>query len=412
MSKHAPLPPLLTRPFALLTAGHFLQALGFSSFMLFPVLLSALDASRTEIGLVMATGSLAGLISRPLVGMSLDSAGRKPTLLVGTLLVAASMGSVAFIDGYGWVAYACRVLFGIGVGALFTGYMAFASDVVPAERRTEGLALFGVSGLLPLLVNPLSARIGFAGTELRWFLPAVAIFVLASLPLMFSVPEKPRPAVRVQRSWATTKAAMTAKPLWSVWLAAVVFSGLVSVFGAFVSVAATKRGVADPTLVWLTYPLCAAAVRVVGARLPDRLGPRNLVTPALTLYAFAYLLAAESTTMSGYLWAGALAGVAHGYGFPVLTTQVVGRIPAELRGSGLAVFTGLWGLSEIVFTPLFGAISDHFGDPVMFGAGAFATTLSIAAWARLEWKYGVPVNSADVTYDYDLSHVSPTDKEP
>ena len=61
-------------------------------------------------------------------------------------------------------------------------------------------------------------------------------------------------------------------------------------------------------------------------------------------------------SLSVGLVAGLLAGVAHGYAFPVITSQVVARSPAALTGTALAVFTGLWELSDLILAPTFGAV--------------------------------------------------------
>ena len=83
---------------------------------------------------------MGGLLMRPLIGWGLDGWGRKPTLVVGTLVAGLAMFGVGLIDGAGVTAYAVRFVFGLGVAALFTGYFTFCTDLVPVARRTEGIA--------------------------------------------------------------------------------------------------------------------------------------------------------------------------------------------------------------------------------------------------------------------------------
>ena len=99
----------------LLVFAHLLQALGYASMLLLPLYLQHLGASRTEIGAMMATAAVAGLLTRPLVAWSLDRMGRKPTLFVGTLLLVVSMVMIAAIDSLGALIYIERAIFGIGV---------------------------------------------------------------------------------------------------------------------------------------------------------------------------------------------------------------------------------------------------------------------------------------------------------
>ena len=39
-------------------------------------------------------------------------------------------------------------------GALFATYFTYAADLAPPERRTEGIAIFGVAGLLSSGIGP------------------------------------------------------------------------------------------------------------------------------------------------------------------------------------------------------------------------------------------------------------------
>ena len=358
-------PPLITRHFMLLVFAHLLQALGYASMLLLPLYLQHLGASRTEIGAMMATAAVAGLLTRPLVAWSLDRMGRKPTLFVGTLLLVVSMVMIAAIDSLGALIYIERAIFGIGVGALFSGYFTFAADLIPTERRTEGLALFGISGLVPLLVNPLADHIGVAPPDLRWFLPVVGLVIIPGVVALVFLPEpKHDDEARIPMNQAIP--ALRRAPLWPVWLASITFSGLVGIFMTFATVTAEGRGIDRPSTLWLSYALGAVVVRLLGARLPDRVGPSKIVPPALGLYIAALWLTATAHTFGAFLLAAALAGIGHGYCFPVLSSQVVTRTPAAFRGSAMSMFTALWGLSELVLCPTFGAIADRFGDGTMF----------------------------------------------
>ena len=139
MTTSPPLPPLFTRDFMFLMGAHFLQALGFSSMLLLPLYLDFLDASRAEIGSVMAASAIGGLVARPGIAWALDAVGRKRTLAGGTILLTGGMALVYLIDSIGILAYGMRILFGIGAGACFSGYFTFAADHIrKRENRRVG----------------------------------------------------------------------------------------------------------------------------------------------------------------------------------------------------------------------------------------------------------------------------------
>src|SRR5690606_8420501 len=145
--------------------------------------------------------------------------------------------------------------------------------------------------------------------------------------------------------------------LLPVWLATAAFSGVMAVLLAFITVIAARRGVAWPAAVWLPYSLGAVSVRLVGARVPDRLGPHNLIAPALGVHIAAALVAARAATGAGFLVAGLLGGAAHGLCSPLVAGQAVSRAPARWRGSIMALFTAIWQAGELIAPPLCGAIA-------------------------------------------------------
>ena len=254
--------------------------------VLLPLYLNHLSANRLEIGLIVAAAKIGGIASRPLVGRSLDTWGRKATLIVGTVMIATGMGLIWFVESTGPIIYVSRVIFGIGVGACFTGYFTFAADLVPESRRTEGLALFGVSDsyLWPVCRSWSSSV--FEAAIYSGSLPATGLVVGSSLVFLFVIRE-PQSDRKRKFSFSAVISAVTQKQLQSVWLATVIFAALVAMFLAFIGVTGKARGLENPSSLWLTYSFGAVGARLLGAGSLDRLGPSRLIPPALFLYILA-----------------------------------------------------------------------------------------------------------------------------
>ena len=188
--------------------------------------------------------AISSLILRPLAGWSLDHLGRRFTLVFGSLFGAAGMGLVGLVHEVGTLAYVMRLVFGIGQGIIFTGYFVWLTDLLPEVRRTEGIALFGVSGLAPLAVNAFADQLGVVGSQLHWFLPLLGAVMLSALPALFGVPET------VKRGAAAAGASPTgsdgdtpealapprvlrmliSRAMLPVWLATVVLATMAAVF--------------------------------------------------------------------------------------------------------------------------------------------------------------------------------------
>lgn len=376
---------VLTRPFALLVGGHFLQAIAYASLVLLPVYLDHLQASRTQVGVVMAAAALGGLVVRPLVAWALDRVGRKPTLLAGTAVLGASMLSIGLVTAMGPLIVLIHALVGVGQAMLMTGYFTFAADVIPERRRTEGLALFGVSGLVPLVVTPLADGVGIGGADLRWFFPFVGLLVASSTVFVLPLREQAIDAADPP-SLHDVALSLRSPDLWPVWFASILFGGLVAVAMAYLTVIAAARNMPWPGAIWLTYAFGAVIVRLVGGTLPDRLGPTRMIPPSLLVYVAALVLIALGSGQAALLLAGLLAGIGHGYGFPVLSAQAVSRTPRKLRGSAMALFTAIWDVARLLLVPAAGILADVTSDSTMLLVFAAFAVLGLGLWRVLEQR--------------------------
>ena len=183
---------LVSPDYLKVVTAHFLQSFSFASMILLPVYVTWLSGSQAQIGLVMATASAGSLIARPFVGWSLDRIGRKQTLYFGSLFVVVGLLSLYFVRSLGVALYSARFLLGLGLGTVFPGYFALVADIIPAARRTQGLALFGISGIVPLAFNAFIDTVGFESQDLRWvFIIAGVVSALSLWPLALVREAKP-----------------------------------------------------------------------------------------------------------------------------------------------------------------------------------------------------------------------------
>ena len=147
--------PLLTRAFLLVSLAHSLQSLALNLHVHLPGFLKGLGASELRIGSIFAAMSAAAIVSRPWVGRAMDARGRLVVIVAGSVVHVVVSALYLTVHSLGPLIVFVRVLHGIAEGMLFSSLFAYATDIVPAARRTEGIAVFGVSGLLPIAAGGL-----------------------------------------------------------------------------------------------------------------------------------------------------------------------------------------------------------------------------------------------------------------
>src|SRR4029078_10378154 len=81
--------------------------------------------------------------------------GRRLVILTGGGLNVLVCALYPTIHSLGPWLYVVRIAHGIAEAMLFAALFTQAADVIPPARRTEGIALYGISGLLPISLGGL-----------------------------------------------------------------------------------------------------------------------------------------------------------------------------------------------------------------------------------------------------------------
>ncbi len=348
-------------------------------FIVFPLFVTALGGTESTIGWVLGIGVAASVAARPLVGTWLDRVGRRRMLLWGNGLNALSYLPFLVIGTVGPALVLFVIVHDLLWGMLFASYFTYAADLVPPARRAEGIAIFGVfgmasNGLAPALGELMIARGGFPA----FFLTAAALGAVAFVLALALVEEEPRelplgmirPGV-LRSMHAAVRAGRLGLLLAST---ALLGAGINSVF-VYVAPFTRHLGLARAAPFFLAYAGASIAVRVVGRRIPDLLGPHRMAAPAFLLYALGLSLLCFAPRPGALSAAGAAGGMGHGTLFPVLNALAVTRTPIELHGTVVSLVTATLDLGAVVGTPLCGAIADWIGYPTMFATMAAASVL-------------------------------------
>lgn len=118
-----------------------------------PLFFLHLGGSHALAGLSMTFFTLAALLTRPLIGITLDTYGRKPILLWGVVVYTITTmlyGFVAFIPALIFL----RIMHGISFSASSTATSTMATDILPENKMTQGISYFGLFGTLAVAIAP------------------------------------------------------------------------------------------------------------------------------------------------------------------------------------------------------------------------------------------------------------------
>ncbi|MDD3320260.1 MAG: MFS transporter [Paludibacter sp.] len=147
---------LWTASFINACIGNFLLFFAFYSLVpVFPIyLIEKYDASKTNVGLILSSYTLAALLIRPLAGFVLDLLYRKPLYLGAFFLFVITFVGYPLANAIGMFLFV-RILHGFSFGFVTTAGNSVIVDIMPASRRGEGLGYFGIANTMAMSIGPM-----------------------------------------------------------------------------------------------------------------------------------------------------------------------------------------------------------------------------------------------------------------
>ncbi len=375
--------PLITRSFALAWLASLFMGLSYMLFLHFPQYLDDLGASEVEIGTIFAATAVAAIAVRPAIGRAMDLQGRRRVIIAGNLVNVAAVTlylTVNSIDGW---TYVVRLVHGVGGAILFTALFTYGADIIPAARRVQGLALFGVSGLLPIGLAGVIGEVVLSVSDFDGlFLTALGFAAGAAL---LALPLRDQPADATGAPRRSFVAAIFQADLAPLWVVTLVFSAAVQAYFVFMKTFTIEEGFGSVGLFFACYAAVAIGLRIFAGWLPDRVGQKRVLYPAFAALTAGFAVLATAQSAAGIAVAGVLCGAGHGYAFPITFGMVVTRARPAERGSALAAYTALFDVALLVSGPAFGAVialSSYRAMWLAAGAMLAAGVAGFAWWDR------------------------------
>lgn len=368
--------PLLTRPFRLVVVTTLTSFLAFGATL--PVLpryvVDELGRGAGAVGVVFAVHALAAVLVRPLIGRVGDALGRRVLIGGGGALTALALFAHLAVDTLALL-LVLRALAGAGQAAVVVGTTTRALDLAPADRYGEASSYTMVAvqlgfGLGPLGGELLLSRGSFAAV---WLVSGLGSLLVAGAATV--MPAEERSSMVAVRGLLHPAAI---RPGVIFGIGSLGFIG----FLAFVPLYADRLGL---TVVAPLFLLCSgtiAAVRLVGARLPDRFGAVTSASVALLLVIVGLVaMGAWSTPAGLYVSALVLAAGTAIFAPSMVLAAVEGVADGE-RAQVMATFTLFLDLASAIGPVALGITAARGGFGVTFGAAGAAGVVALVLLRR------------------------------
>lgn len=300
-----------------------------------PLFVTALGEGAGQVGLIIGVFTLSAILTRPFAGLLATKFDKKVLLIIGILLNALSTGAYYLADGIPELLI-IRLIHGAGFGLITTYFATLATEIIPKERRGEGIGYFGVGETVAISVGPM---IGILTLELydfqRLFLGGMAVLILAGIMAVFI---KRTPEGKKMDKEINVKIKFFEKrvffPGLLILLVGIAAGGIMSFFSLY----AIEREFTKVGLFFFLIAVASFVVRIVSGKLFDKYGPTVIIIPGSLFSIVGLLLLYVSTSNTLLLTAAVFYGFGFGALLPAIQTWCLNLVGEHEHENAMATF--------------------------------------------------------------------------
>jgi MFS family permease len=343
------------------------SVLFFASFnMLIPELpdfLSNLGGADYK-GFIISLFTLTAMLSRPFSGKLTDRWGRKPVMLVGSvvcLFCSFLYPVLTSIAGF----LLLRLVHGFSTGFTPTGVAAYITDTIPSNKRGEAMGWIGTAGAVGMAGGP---AIGGAvannfGISVMFYVSS--LFAFLSIVIMMQV----RETLKERRRVALDVLKVSRKDIFEPSVFAPAFVMLLTAYSygtAFTLLPdfGSAMGIKNKGLLFTFLTVSSLIIRLVAGKASDRYGRVAVLKLSIPLMLVAMLTFGLANNATLLIVGAILYGLAQGSTSPTLLAWATDLCDEQYRGRGIASFyifmeMGI-GLGALVSSYIYGNDTKQF----------------------------------------------------
>ncbi|MDD2284514.1 MAG: MFS transporter [Paludibacter sp.] len=384
---------LWTASFLSACVGNFL--LFFAFYLLIPIfplyLIDTFDASKSLVGLVLSSYTLAALFVRPVAGFLLDLFPRKPQYLIAFLLFVLTFIGYPLVTTVN-LFLIIRILHGTSFGFVTTAGNSLVVDILPASRRGEGLGFFGVANNLAMVVGPMTSLLMHEKEmdyKLIFYLSIISGllgFVFASMIKVHKPFESNKERIRGFDRFFLFKGFKAGVSLLLTGIPYGMFTTYLAIYGKELGI--------DVGL-GLFFSLLAVGLvfsRLFSGKMVDRGKLNKAIEYGLFISVTGLFLLASLHRLNDYnhllvnvlfLVIPVILGLGYGLIFPAFNTLFVNLAPNNRRATASSTFMTSWDLGVGTGLILGGQFADSNGGlPLAFLVGALLSLFSFVYFVK------------------------------
>lgn len=360
----------------------------FFSFMLImpilPLYLSEeFGSGKHTIGVILSGYTIMALVARMFSGYIVDTYNRKTVLLLSYGLFATFF--LGYLIGGSLILFAIiRTLHGAPFGTVTVSNSTVAIDVLPAERRAEGIGYYGLSNNLATAISP---TVGIYMYETWGNFQAIFLlsFLMAASGFLISKTVKHSPPSKIVAGLVPPKTSPISLDRfflvkgWSVGLMLAMLSFSYGVLSTYIAIYAKEDlGMTQGAAIFfLVLSVSLMVSRFTGSKSLRAGRVVHNATVGMCVSVFSYLAFAAIHNYWGFFGCAVILGLGNGHMFPAVQTMFVNLAPNNRRGTANSSMLTSWDLGVGAGVVIGGIASELSGYSAAFWIAAIVNIVGV-----------------------------------
>ena len=370
---------LWTRDYVLdLLVAHCIFASYTAMFTLIPLYVIERGGADWQLGIIVGSFGIVGLVVRPFAGQWIYSIGAKRIAFAGTAVFGvATLLHILAVDV--WLIVPARVLQGVGLALCPVATSTIVANLAPAHRRAEAMGYMGNSiSAASLYAPPIAFWVlqGY-GFETAFIFSAAFSFVGCLAVLGMSAARINLP---VQPGAQGDKVPLINKHALFPTIVFVTYTLTTAPVSTFLPQLAEERNFGNPGLYFTMYSITSMISLAVSGTVSDRLGRGAVIVPGLLVVGAGMFILATAEIRLLFMASGVFAGLGFGMLQPAMQSLIVDRVPPRERSSALATLQSGWDIGGSGGAFAFGPIGAVAGAAATFAIAGAGTVIGAAGY--------------------------------
>ncbi len=288
------------------------------------------------IGLHISFFTLTALISRPFSGKLTDTWGRIPVMVFGAAVTAVvSLFYPFFLNIFAFLFI--RFLHGFSTGFKPTGTAAYVADIVPVNRRGEGMGILSFFGMTGMGIGNFVGGVVANHYHINVLFYSSAGVAILSVLVLAGMKETVQDKQKFSLSLLKVKRSDIYEP--TVLVPSVVMMLVTFSFGTALTLApdlSVHLNIENKGLFFSYFTLTSLIARVIGGRLSDDYGRKKVLIAAMLIVGTGAMYIGFSINSFHFFIGALIFGAGYGLSSPALFAWAADLAPDQYRGRGFS----------------------------------------------------------------------------